>query len=106
MFSFANWQRFLEEQGERLKAEGFEIRFDASTERQKMILEIMGRNAGGIFENWGRGDTDYTVLDLSASNTTPLAHRWGVMATDEAFEPLFREFLELFRHHAGGPKHT
>lgn len=62
----------------------------------KAGLGVIGSRAMGDLEIWGRGDTDYTIHAPPSSDTKMVAHRWGVMSTDETFAALFYEFMACF----------
>jgi hypothetical protein len=107
MFDFSKWRAFIGAKAAVLRDEGFEVRFSASSDnvpKPKLILELLGDRAYGGFENWITGETDYTVLAMPPVGAKPLAHEWGIVATDENFESTFNAFLAHFRKHASGPK--
>jgi hypothetical protein len=110
MFDFSAWSGWLEERSRELKSEGLEAKFYSSPgvgslPKPKMGLGLVGERAMGEFENWGTGETDYTVMAPASPKAQMVAHRWGVIVTDETFEQVFGEFLAAFRHHDMGVGH-
>src|SRR5689334_12808250 len=104
MFDYQKWKAWLRKKGEELEATGLVTSFRARPDdfhTPKMILEIMGRHAGGMFECWSRGDTDYTVFLLGGERPEMMANRWGLMIEDQTFVPTFDEFIASFRQHNG-----
>jgi hypothetical protein len=75
-----------------------------------MCLELVGERSIGLFESWGTGETDYTVMAPASPKAQMVAHRWGAVVTDQTFEQVFGEFLAAFRHHdtndVGHPRPT
>ena len=53
----------------------------------------------GDFANWITGETDYTIAAPPSPKARMVCHKWGVIVTDETFEPLFVEFLAHFRRY-------
>jgi hypothetical protein len=110
MFDFCAWSGWLEERSRELKNEGLETRFSSSPgvgnlPKPKMCLGLVGERSMGLFENWGTGETDYTVMAPASPKAQMVAHRWGDIVTDETFEQVFGEFLAAFRHHDMGVGH-
>ena len=94
MFDFPRWKAWLEAKAVELKNDGVMLHFSASPEASPnpgMGLGIQGKNATGVFQNWHTGETDYTIHAPPDGPMT--SHRWGLTATNETFEAVFREFI-------------
>jgi len=105
VFDFRRWREWLEPKAAELEAEGFEARFAAGPDdgpKPGMSLEIAGRRAMGDFANWITGEPDYTIAAPPSPKARMVCHKWGVIVTDETFEPLFVEFLAHFRRYESG----
>jgi len=100
MFDFQRWRLWLKAKAADLEAEGLEVRFAATPDdkpKPAMILEVLGQQAYGGFENWITGETDYTILVRPPREAHMLSHEWGLLATDETFEAIFTIFITKFR---------
>jgi hypothetical protein len=105
VFDFPRWRKWLEPKAAELKVEGLETRFAAGPDdgpKPGMTLGIAGRRAIGDFSNWITGETDYTIAAPPSPKARMVCHKWGVIVTDDTFEPLFAEFLAHFRRYESG----
>jgi hypothetical protein len=100
MFDFQRWRLWLKAKAAALEAEGLKVRFAARPDdgpKPAMILEVLGQQAYGGFENWITGETDYTIAILEPKSPRMVSHEWGLLVTDETFEATFTSFITKFR---------
>jgi hypothetical protein len=105
MFDYKRWARWLEARSVELETEGFETHFGAgpdSGSKPGMTLALVGQRAMGDFQNWVTGETDYTVFAPPTPKAQMVAHEWGLVVSDDTFEPTFNKFLMTFRRAESG----
>jgi hypothetical protein len=59
---------------------------------------LAGASAIGLFETWGTGEADYHIVKPPSPQAKMVAHKFGLVLSDDTFEMTVAEFLAEFRH--------
>ena len=97
-FDFVKGSQLLQTQAEALSAEGTNVHFrkSVSLPNPKLMVELSGQKALGLFECWATGETDYTIHQAS-KDMPMLAHRWGHIVDDQTIQQSFNDFVAEFQ---------
>ena len=91
-FDFQKWRSWLEQRGEGLLAEGYEVKygFTDAHSSPKANLGVSSAVTVGYFTSWSAGYCDFEVLDKGSGRR--LVDRMGLILEDSTFEAAFQDF--------------
>ena len=91
MFDFERWRRWLKDEAEKLRADGFSMDWKPNDRYLRgTSLEGVGHGLIGSFRNFENGLVDYEVFSEQADRF--LVNRATIEVNDENFVAVFEEF--------------